>query len=96
MKYTPSGGKIRVEAVPQEMYTRIDVSDTGKGIREEHQAAVFRRFYERKRWRGHPGLESGCILPAEIISQQGGYIKLTSSEGEGAVFSIYLLNKEFR
>lgn len=96
VKYTPAGGKIRVEAVPQEMYTRIDVSDTGKGIREEHQAAVFRRFYREEEVAGIPGLGIGLYLTREIISQQGGYIKLTSSEGEGAVFSIYLLNKEFR
>lgn len=96
VKYTPSGGKIRVEVVPQEMYTRIDVSDTGKGIREEHQAAVFRRFYREEEVAGTPGLGIGLYLTREIISQQGGYIKLTSSEGEGAVFSIYLLNKEFR
>lgn len=96
VKYTPSGGKIRVEAVPQEMYTRIDVSDTGKGIREEHQAAVFRRFYREEEVAGIPGLGIGLYLTREIISQQGGYIRLTSSEGEGSVFSVYLLNKEFR
>ena len=96
VKYTPSGGKIRVEVVPQEMYTRIDVSDTGKGIREEHQAAVFRRFYREEEVAGIPGLGIGLYLTREIISQQGGYIRLTSSEGEGSVFSVYLLNKEFR
>ena len=96
VKYTPAGGKIRVEAVPQEMYSRIDVSDTGKGIREEHQAAVFRRFYREEEVAGIPGLGIGLYLTREIISQQGGYIRLTSSEGEGSVFSVYLLNKEFR
>ena len=96
VKYTPAGGKIRVEAVPQEMYTRIDVSDTGKGIREEHQAAVFRRFYREEEVAGIPGLGIGLYLTREIISQQGGYIRLTSSEGEGSVFSVYLLNNEFR
>ena len=96
VKYTPAGGKIRVEAVPQEMYTRIDVSDTGKGIREEHQAAIFRRFYREEEVAGIPGLGIGLYLTREIISQQGGYIRLTSSEGEGSVFSVYLLNKEFR
>ena len=96
VKYNPAGGKIRVEAVPQDMYTRIDVSDTGKGIREEHQAAVFRRFYREEEVAGIPGLGIGLYLTREIISQQGGYIRLTSSEGEGSVFSVYLLNKEFR
>lgn len=95
VKYTPPGGKIRVEAVPQEMYTRIDVSDTGKGIREERHAAVFRRFYREEEAAGIPGLGIGLYLAREIISRQGGYIRLTSSEGEGSVFSIYLLNKEF-
>ena len=51
VKYTPSGGKIRVEAVPQEMYTRIDVSDTGKGIRK-NISRCFPAFLQRGRGGG--------------------------------------------
>lgn len=92
VKYTPPGGKIRVEAVQQEMYTRIDVADTGKGIREEHQAAIFRRFYREEGVAGIPGLGIGLYLAREIVSMQGGYIKVVSREGGGSVFSVYLLN----
>ena len=92
VKYTPPGGKIRVEAVQQEMYTRIDVADTGKGIREEQQAAIFRRFYREEGVAGIPGLGIGLYLAREIVSMQGGYIKVVSREGGGSVFSVYLLN----
>ncbi len=92
VKYTPPGGKIRVEAVQQEMYTRIDVADTGQGIREAHQAAIFRRFYREEGVAGIPGLGIGLYLAREIVSMQGGYIKVVSREGGGSVFSVYLLN----
>ncbi len=94
VKYTPPGGKIRVEAVRQEMYTRIDVADTGKGIREEHQAAVFRRFYREEEVTGIPGLGIGLYLAREIVAMQDGYIKVVSREGSGTVFSVYLLNAD--
>ena len=45
VKYTPAGGKIAVSVVLWEMYVEIKVTDTGKGISESNQAAIFRRFY---------------------------------------------------
>ena len=45
VKYTPPGGSIRVSVECGEMYTQIKVADTGKGIPESSQAAVFRHFY---------------------------------------------------
>ena len=45
VKYTPAGGKIAVLVVLWEMYVEIKVTDTGKGISESNQAAIFRRFY---------------------------------------------------
>ena len=44
VKYTPAGGKIAVSVVLWEMYVEIKVTDTGKGISESNQAAIFRRF----------------------------------------------------
>ena len=68
------------------------MADTGKGIREEHQAAIFRRFYREEGVAGIPGLGIGLYLAREIVSMQGGYIKVVSREGGGSVFSVYLLN----
>ena len=45
VSYTHLGGKIAVSVVLWEMYVEIKVTDTGKGISESNQAAIFRRFY---------------------------------------------------
>ena len=45
VKYTPAVGKITVSVVLWEMYAEIKVADTGKGISESNQAAIFRHFY---------------------------------------------------
>ena len=41
VKYTPAGVKIAVSVVRWEMYVEIKVTDTGKGISESNQAAIF-------------------------------------------------------
>ena len=50
VKYTPPGGKIAVSVVLWEMYVEIKVTDTGKGISESNQAAIFRRSIVRKKY----------------------------------------------
>ncbi len=93
VKYTPPGGKIRVSVEQWEMYVKLDVADTGKGICECSQAAIFRRFYREAEVHGEPGVGIGLYLAREIITRQGGYIKVVSEPGRGSVFSVFLLAK---
>ena len=44
IKYTEHG-TITISTVSYEMFTRIDISDTGSGIPENEQAKIFSRFY---------------------------------------------------
>ena len=90
VKYTPAGGQISVSVEQWEMYVKLDVADTGKGIPESRQAAVFRRFYREEEVHDQPGVGIGLYLAREIISQQGGYIKVTSELGRGSTFSVFL------
>ena len=90
VKYTPAGGKISVSAEQWEMYVKLDVSDTGKGIPESRQAAIFRRFYREEEVHDQPGVGIGLYLAREIISRQGGYIKVASEVGRGSAFSVFL------
>lgn len=90
VKYTPSGGRITVTAEKGEMYAEIRVTDTGKGIPENHQAAIFRRFYREEAVHEQPGVGIGLYLAREIIMRQGGYIKVVSQPGKGSSFSILL------
>ena len=90
VKYTPAGGKISVSVEQWEMYVKLDVTDTGKGIPESRQAAIFRRFYREEEVHDQPGVGIGLYLAREIISRQGGYIKVTSEVGRGSTFSVFL------
>lgn len=90
VKYTPAGGKIAVSVAQWEMYIEIKVADTGKGISESNQAAVFRRFYREEEVHEQQGVGIGLYLAREIVTRQGGYIKVVSRLGEGSAFSIML------
>ena len=93
VKYTPAGGKIAVSVVLWEMYVEIKVTDTGKGISESNQAAIFRRFYREEEVHEQQGVGIGLYLAREIVTRQGGYIKVISELGKGSGFSIMLPTK---
>ena len=90
VKYTPSGGKISVSVVLWEMYVEVKVTDTGKGISESNQASIFRRFYREEEVHEQQGVGIGLYLAREIVTRQGGYIKVVSEPGQGSEFSIML------
>ena len=90
VKYTPPGGRVSVSAQLLDSFCRIDVADTGPGVPEGEQAAVFNRFYRGGATRAAEGLGLGLYLAREILARQGGYIRLSSRPGEGCVFSLYL------
>lgn len=90
VKYTPEGGKIRVKVEKQELYLKIDISDNGKGIPEKHHAEIFKRFYRESDVHDIDGIGIGLYLTREIITMQGGYVKVTSSPKMGATFSVFL------
>ena len=90
VKYTPAGGKISVSVEQWEMYVKLDVTDTGKGIPESRQAAIFRRFYREEEVHDQPGVGIGLYLAREIVTRQGGYIKVDSEVGRGSTFSVFL------
>ncbi len=90
VKYSPAGGAIRISVEQWEMYVKLNVSDTGKGIPERNQAAIFRRFYREEEVHGEQGVGIGLYLTREIVTRQGGYIKVVSEPGQGSEFSIML------
>lgn len=93
VKYTPPNGTIRIAVTRWEAYTGITVTDTGRGIPESRHAAIFKRFYREPEVHGMEGIGIGLYLTRKIISKQGGYVKVSSAEGEGAAFTIFLPNE---
>jgi len=90
IKYTEKGGDVTISAIAYDMFTRIDIVDTGMGIDEEETAKVFLRFYRSPQVSSVEGVGIGLYLSREIISSQGGYVKVNSKVGVGTTFSVFL------
>lgn len=89
IKYTDNGS-IKISVTPYEMFVRVDIKDTGIGISEEEHTKIFKRFYRGSDVKQKEGVGIGLHLAREIISGEGGYIKLSSTLGEGSTFSVFL------
>lgn len=93
VKYTNTGG-ITVRAECGAIYTRIDIIDSGIGISSVDYNKIFARFY-RVRAAGTERIEGtglGLFIAREILRRQDGNITVSSSVGEGSVFSVFLQN----
>ncbi|MFA9463115.1 MAG: sensor histidine kinase [Velocimicrobium sp.] len=93
VKYTPIGGSIHINIIPYELFCRIDITDNGIGIPEEEHAKIFRRFYRSPSVSDMEGVGIGLYLSRQIISGEGGYIKVTSTKENGTTFSVFLLRE---
>ena len=94
IKYTPEGGKVSVNIIPYSMFLRLDVSDTGIGIKEAEQGKIFTRFYRSGTVHTEQGTGIGLYIAREVMIAQNGYIKVTSEEGKGSTFSLFFLKRE--
>jgi signal transduction histidine kinase len=90
IKYTESGGSVTVKAIPNEMFSRIDITDNGIGIADDEQSKIFTRFYRSGAVSKQEGVGIGLFLAREILAAEGGYIKVSSMLGGGSVFSVFL------
>lgn len=89
IKYSGHGA-VTISAASYELFSRIDVSDEGPGIPEEEQARIFARFYRGEGSKEQEGVGIGLYLARQILSGQGGYIKVVSAPGKGSTFSLFL------
>lgn len=89
IKYTHSGG-ITITASSYELFARIDITDSGIGLSEDELPRIFSRFYRSESVKEADGVGIGLYLAREIITGEGGYIKVSSTPGEGSTFSVFL------
>lgn len=90
VKYTPEGGNISITVTPYNLFCRIDVIDTGIGISEEEHSKIFTRFYRSRHVSNIEGVGIGLYITRQILSNEGGYIKVSSKPGSGSIFSVFL------
>jgi signal transduction histidine kinase len=71
---------------------RLDVIDTGIGIREKDLQAIWEDFrqVDQSRTREYGGTGLGLSITRKLLERLGGTVAVTSKYGEGSVFSITL------
>lgn len=106
MRYTPTGGNIRVAMRLEKRahllgdhrrHAYISVSDTGVGIAPEHLPHIFEPFY-RVVSAARPlhengtqhGTGLGLALAQWIVHAHGGAISVESTPGAGTTFNVAL------
>ncbi len=92
IKYSPSGGEIRVTGERTQEGVRISVRDQGIGIPEGEQERIFERFHKVD---GHDASRSegagiGLYIVRHLVEAHGGRIGVDSRFGEGSTFVVEL------
>ncbi|HEY9668934.1 MAG TPA: GAF domain-containing protein, partial [Coleofasciculaceae cyanobacterium] len=92
MKFTDAGGSITVKVEPAGDHVRMQVTDTGIGIRKEQIPHLFERFRQAEGSvnRSYEGSGLGLALVKELVELHGGQISVESVYKEGTTFTVWL------
>ncbi len=87
-------GKIQISVQERESYYEFSVADDGTGIAPEYHDKVFAIFQTLEARDKSENTGIGLAIVKKIVENQGGQIKLTSQEGQGAIFSFTWLKQQ--
>jgi signal transduction histidine kinase len=92
LKFTPDGGSVRVSLAANNGSVRLEVADSGIGIRAEDQRRLFERFFraENAVERQVPGTGLGLYISRAIAEAHEGSISVRSEIGRGSTFRLEL------
>jgi two-component system, OmpR family, phosphate regulon sensor histidine kinase PhoR len=91
LKYTPSGGKVRVEAYSDQDQVILRVCDTGRGIPPADQPYLFDKFFRAGNVSGDTtGTGLGLSIVKSIVDHHDGRVWVESSLGKGSCFTVVL------
>lgn len=93
VKYTENSGNIKISVKRQEIFTKLSICDTGKGIAADRQAQIFTRFYREPEVHEKDDIGIGLYLTRQILELQNGYIEVHSEPDCGSEFHLYLPNE---
>ncbi|MCK9363705.1 MAG: cell wall metabolism sensor histidine kinase WalK [Syntrophales bacterium] len=94
LRYTESGGTIRLSAGHHGPYVHVSVIDNGQGIPREDQSKIFDKFVQIRNDKALGGSGLGLAICKEIIRAHGGTIWVDSIPGEGSTFTFTLQSVE--
>ena len=89
VKYTPSGGRIRVAVREERDCVRLTVADSGPGIPASERERVLQRFARLDAARSQPGNGLGLALVKAVAEQHNGRVVL-DDDGPGLVLTLEL------
>ncbi|MBN1875384.1 MAG: GAF domain-containing protein [Anaerolineae bacterium] len=92
IKFSPEGGNVFLQAEIRDDWAIIKIADQGIGIAAKHLSHVFERFYQvdGSTTRRFGGMGIGLALVWDIVEAHGGNVQVTSAEGEGSTFIVFL------
>ena len=88
IRYSPGGGKIRLNFSCSSGTASVSVSDEGPGIAAGDQERIFERFERAHSKEGGTGL--GLAISRRLARSMGGDVTLDSVPGQGARFTLTL------
>lgn len=90
IKFTPTGGRIEVQASPADTGVVILVKDTGIGIPAQDLPRIFDRLFRGEKSRTHRGLGLGLSMVQAVVRAHQGRIEVESHAGRGSTFKVVL------
>lgn len=97
IRYTPEGGNILVKLSREErsgrLMAKIEVHDSGIGMKPDQLKRVFDRFYRaeaRNYTMDTSGTGIGLALTEELVRMHNGVIEVNSEVGKGTVVRVWL------
>jgi PAS domain S-box-containing protein len=90
VKYTPAGGKIRVNVHSEDRQVIFEVKDSGPGIPRDEQARIFEKFYRGSNVSDTRGSGLGLSIVKSIVDSYHGRVWVESNVNEGASFIVVL------
>ncbi|WP_175649403.1 sensor histidine kinase [Pseudomonas sp. Marseille-P9899] len=84
IKFTPTGGRVRISAERDDAGMHIAVEDSGPGIPEEERETVLKRFYRSEEGHRHAGFGLGLSIVSAIVDLHGYQLEVGESEWGGA------------
>ena len=90
IKYTPTGGKIVVEVIPQDASITVQIDDTGEGMSKKTLGHLFEPYFQGDASHASQGLGLGLSIAKRIVELCDGSITAQSELGAGSRFIITL------
>lgn len=90
IKFSPSGGTVRLRSGRDGEGPFVSVSDEGLGIPRAEREKIFQRFYQvdRSRSKSRPGSGLGLAIVKHLVQLQAGQISVQSEPGLGSTFRV--------